>query len=186
MIAFTFVGIDMNFKKFLNVLALFTFCAHGALAQECMPAGESIEVLAVPMDSNPALAYEIFIINRGPSQILALALGRNAVDTIPADDSIAPSQTASPVHWTYRRSFTENSLNMRLLWSTKAPEGYVQPKSILTGFKLVLKPFPEKSRGQKYPDGKPFDQLQISNMPFEVITKDGACAWGKVVTIQKR
>jgi hypothetical protein len=125
-------------------------------------------------------AHMLILKNDARSSILMLVVGFGQKSELHSIDFAVPRQIVGPPGWDAQSAFGEDSIFMRWIWEAATKQTAIAPGELVSGFKVVLPPFPAELRGHKYSDGAPLIPIKPSDLPFRVVFQNGECAWGRV------
>lgn len=124
-------------------------------------------------------AHMLIVKNDARSSILTLVVGFGQKSELHSSEFAVPLQIVGPPGWDAQSVF-EESIFMHWEWTAATKQAAIAPGELVSGFKVVLPPFPARLRGQRYSDGAPLIPIRPSDLPFRVVFQNGECVWGRV------
>jgi hypothetical protein len=145
----------------------------------CVGPTANVIVMAL-QDPDNGDAHMIIVKNDTRYSVYVLIVGLGQESELHSSSFAVPRQIVGPPGWEARSLFEEESLFMRWMWNANSTKAAIAPGELVSGFKVVLPPFPAVRPGDDFPDHAPVIPIKFSDLPFRVLFENGECAWGRV------
>jgi hypothetical protein len=174
-------------------MMLLLFALGNAIAQDrpqadpyaCTGPSASVIVMAL-QDPVNGDAHMLVVKNDSRDSVMSLMVGMGLESELRVSDFAIPRQIMGPPGWNARHIVEENNesakgLFMRWLWAANTIKDAIAPGELVSGFRVILPPFPARLRGQYYDSGaSPVIPIKVSDLPFQVRLSGGGCVWGRI------
>ena len=156
--------------------------SRAVTSNSCQGPTNDVIVMAL-QDPDNQPSYAFVIKNRAKQPIVVFSIGDGAKPELHVAPFAVPSRIVAPMHWRGTHVFLEGSEFMHWVWSADSADGAIAPGEFVSGFNVVLPPFPQGAERTLYSDGTKVQPIKMDELPFRVYFSNGTCAWGHITLV---